>query len=491
MTQSSDSSTLLYRFLGGTVYTSIGTGIRIISGMVATKALAMYLPSSDFGNIVLIEIIAGFLRMISGFSIGVAAIRAITHAKRDEQNTIVDTVIVFRFVTLVLIAPVFLVSQRWVYRLFGEEPVEGLAFLILAFTLVLAYQTVLKQMLQGFFRFKHMALAELGASLLNVILLFILLIWLRAGLVGAVLARILSAGAACVFFYLSLPTKKGLSFRRTILSQMLHFSWPLQINEILTFIFSSFGTLVVATVMTPADVALFAVAWKIPSNIRRMFEAFRTVYFPNLSSLVTQGDYPRAQKMLNATLRSIAFLMTLATGVVFVFQREIILLFYSDQYLKIGPILVLAMLSLSISLVGYVLGNSTVAAGNSKAPPVSNIVNATFTVIGNLTMVPVMGINGAVLAGMIGSIATNPLNVWFLRRTGLIPRVMDYVKPLLFFGVLYGIFWWLQPETWLARLPLLLTFFVASFLFSIITLKDIRTIWNALRRVSKKAPKSV
>ena len=110
MTESSDGSTLLYRFLGGTVYTSIGTGLRIISGMVATKALAMYLPSSDFGHIVLIEIIAGFLRMVSGFSIGVAAIRALTHAKREEQNTIVDTVVIFRFVTVVLVAPVFLVS---------------------------------------------------------------------------------------------------------------------------------------------------------------------------------------------------------------------------------------------------------------------------------------------------------------------------------------------------------------------------------------------
>jgi len=306
---------------------------------------------------------------------------------------------------------------------------------------------------------------------------------MQTGLVGAVFARILTAGAACVLFYLSLPTMKGLSFRLGTLAPMLRFSWPLQVNEILTFVFGSFGTLVVATVMTPADVALLAVAGKIPSNIRRLYESFRTVYFPNLASLYTQGDRRRAQKMLDATLRGVAFLMTLATGSVFVFQREIILLLFSDQYLEIGPILVLMMLSATIGLVGNVLGNSTVAAGNSKAPPISNTVNTVFTVLGNLTLVPRFGVVGAPLASMIGRIITNPVNVWFLRKTGLVPRVIDYVKPTLLLGVLGGIAWWLQPESWIARLPFLLAFVVASFLLSIVTPRDIRTVWDSVARM--------
>jgi O-antigen/teichoic acid export membrane protein len=271
---------------------------------------------------------------------------------------------------------------------------------------------------------------------------------------------------------------------------MLRFSWPLQINQILTFIFNSFGTLMIATVMTPSDVALLGMASMIPRAFGKLYESFRTVYFPNLANLVTQGDYRRAQKMLNVTLRIVAFLMTLVTVLILAFQREIILLFYSDQYLEAGPIFVLMMLATTIGLVGNVLGNSTVAAGNSKAPPVSNTVNTTFTVLGNLTLVPLFGITGAVLARIIGNTATNPVNVWFLRKTGLIPRVMDYVKPVLLCGAICGVFWWLQPEAWFARLPLLLAFVIASFLFSIVTLKDIHTMWNSLGRIwGQRLPK--
>jgi O-antigen/teichoic acid export membrane protein len=243
--------------------------------------------------------------------------------------------------------------------------------------------------------------------------------------------------------------------------------------------------------MTPADVALLAIAGKIPTNFQRMYAAFRTVYFPNMSSLLAQGDYRRAQKMLNATLRGVAFLMTLCTVLAFVFQREIILVFYSEQYLGTGMIFVLLMLATTIDMSTYVLGNSTVAAGNSKAPAVVNTLNTIITVCGNLTLVPLLGTVGAVLTRIITRAMTNPVNVWFLRTTGLIPRVLDYVKPIALFGILYALFLWLQPTSWLARLPFLLVFIVASFLLSIVTLRDIRVLWNSLIQIWGKRLRKV
>ncbi len=483
MSQSPDSTNLIRRFLGGTLYTGAGTGLRILSGIIATKVLATYLPRSEFGVVILIELIASFLRMVSGLSIGVAAIRTLTDADEAEQKIIVDTVVLFRLATFVLVSLVFLVVQPWVYRLFGKEPVEGLTLPILAFTLALAYQTVLKQMLQGFFRFKEMALIELGASLLNLSLLALFLIVLDWGMLGAVWSRILSTATAGLLFYLFLPTRKGLAFRRDALRGMLRFSWPLQVNQILTFVFNSFGTLVVATVMTPADVALLSVAAKIPTNIRRLYESFRTVYFPNLSGLIMQGDRRRAQRMLNVTLRGVAFAMTLLTVLVLIFQREIILILYSEQYLGIGVLLVLSMLSTTIGLVGNVLGNSTVAAGDPKAPAVSNTVNTAVTVVGNLTLVPLLGVLGAAWAGILGRAVANPVNVWFLRRTGLAPRVMDYVKPIALFGLLYGLFWLLQPQAWYIRLLFLPAFLLPSLALRLVTLDDARTLWRSLKRL--------
>jgi O-antigen/teichoic acid export membrane protein len=485
MAETSDN-TLASRFIGGTIYTGLGTGLQIFSGIVATKILTVFLPSSDFGIFILMELVASFLAMFSDFRLGTAAICELADAQAEEQRVIVDTVTIFRLATVLLITPLFFAAQQWVYKLLGGESVGNLAFLIPAFTLVEAYRRVLKELLQGFFRFKQMAIIELGASILRVISLAVMLIWLKTGLVGAVLAYLVATGTTCVLFYVALPTKKGLSFRYYTLVRMLRFSWPLQINEILTFIFSSFGTLVVATLMTPAAVASLTVASRIPSNLIRLYHSFRVVYFPNLVGLISRGDRRRAQKMLNATLRLIAFLMSLASVVALIFQKEIILLFFSEQYLAVGPVFVLMMLSLTISLAGYQLGYSTVAAGDSRAPAISNVVNAAVTVISNLTLIPRLGISGAVLANIAGAVVTNPISVWFLRRTGLIPRVMNYVKPILLFVTIYGAFWWLQPERLPVRLLFLLAFVIGSFLLRIVTPHDVYGLGNILMSIWAK-----
>ncbi len=482
MSKSSDYK-LLYGLLGGTVYTSMATAIRIVSGIAGVKILTVYLPSSDFGTAALIELVATFLRMMGDFNVGISAIRSLGSAGRENQRVIIDTVIVFRFVTAILIGILFLFTQPLVYKLFGQSPVENLAVLILGFMFVLAYQKILKELLQGMFRFKQMAFIELGSSVLNVLLIAAFVVWFHMGLVGAVLAQIISIGAACVAYYVAIPTKKGLGFNVGTMKGLLHFGWALQLNDILTYVFSSFGTFTVAAVMTPSDVALLDVASKIPTNVRRFYESFRTVYFPNLSNLIMQGERERAQKVLDMTVRGLSFVMVLGTVIMMVFQRELILFFFSEKYLAIEPIFTLSMLSTAIGLIGNILGNSTVAAGNSKAPATSNVVNTTVTVVSNLVLVPPFGIMGATIATMLGRLTTNPLNVWFLRRAGFHPKTMDYVKPLALFGALYALYWWLSPESWALRLLFLPAFFIGSFALSIITVEDVRILWNSFDRI--------
>jgi O-antigen/teichoic acid export membrane protein len=479
MTSESNKTEILNQFLTGTLYSGVGTGLRIVSGVIATKILATYLSSSDFGYVILIEIIAAFLGMLSRFSIGIAAIRSLSH-HNISQNHIVDTVVIFQLFSVVLVGLLFFVLQPWVFRLFGEEPIKNLSLIIFIFGFLLSFQSVLKSLLQGFFRFKQMAVIELGVSVLNVTLLVIFLIWFQSGFFGAVFANLLSVGSACILYYLSIPSKKGISFKVSTMKTLLSFSWPLQINEIFTFVFQSFGTIFVASVMTPTDVAMLAIATKIPNNVRRLYESFRTVYFPNLSNLILTGDYLSAQKVLNSTLRIISFIMVFVTGFIYVFQKELTLFFFSEQYLENSHIMVLASLSLSIGLIGNIMGNSTVAAGNSMAPPITNVINTVVTVVSNLIFVPVVGIAGAVISSILGRLITTPVNIWFVRKSELHPKIMDFVKPFALFITLSIIVGMLQPESWIGRFPFLIIYVVAGFFLSIVTKSEILTLWNVI-----------
>jgi O-antigen/teichoic acid export membrane protein len=110
-------------------------------------------------------------------------------------------------VTIILIVLVFLATQDWIYWLLGEKkPGDNLALAIGLYTFALAFQIVLRQMLQGFFRFRQMALIEVAGGILTLTMLAVLLIWFQVGLIGAIYARTFGILVAWVY-YLAAFTK--------------------------------------------------------------------------------------------------------------------------------------------------------------------------------------------------------------------------------------------------------------------------------------------
>lgn len=271
------------------------------------------------------------------------------------------------------------------------------------------------------------------------------------------------------------PSKR-LQFDRAHLAKIIHFGWPLQVNDVLNFVFSNMGSLTVAAFLGPAEVALLSVAGKVPTMIYKLYESFRSVYLPNLTKLLADGDQRRAHQLLNTSLRLTSFVTALGALVAAIWSREIITLLFSQQYLPSATAFVLLMAAVNISLAGNVLGTSLVGAGDSKGPVIANIVTAGVNLLTNLTLIPLLGVNGAALASSAGSLVANPVNVWLLRRRKIWPNVMAYLKPLLVFAAFWALAAYLQPFSWVYRTLLLPLFFVACYLLSVFTLQDIQSI---------------
>jgi O-antigen/teichoic acid export membrane protein len=114
------------------------------------------------------------------------------------------------------------------------------------------------------------------------------------------------------------------------------------------------------------------------------------------------------------------------------------------------------------------------------APPITNVINTVVTVVSNLIFVPVVGIAGAVISSILGRLITTPVNIWFVRKSELHPKIMDFVKPFALFITLSIIVGMLQPESWIGRFPFLIIYVVAGFFLSIVTKSEILTLWNVI-----------
>ena len=154
------------------------------------------------------------------------------------------------------------------------------------------------------------------------------------------------------------------------------------------------------------------------------------------------------------------------------FQKEIVRLLFSERYLESAPAFPLLMANLGLMNIGNILGATLVAVNQADKPVKINIVATITNVFGNLIMIPLYGVMGAVYATIISSCATNPFIIWFLKKANVKVEATQYIKPILAFGVCSVMFFIFKPESMMAKLFLIVLFLCICFILSVVRRND-------------------
>lgn len=446
----------------------------MVLGLLGTMVAARYLPAEAFGAFVLVQVVASFLTQVSSFGLDLSIAKFITSTEDERhKRKLINTAIHFRLFTILVVSLLTLIARPVLPTLFGSSLLPNLAIFVPLLFLLESSSGLLKSVLQGFFLFKRIGISDFMASLFNFLLIVVFLLSLDRGAMGLVYARVISLSLSCAFLYFSTPIKKQLEFHFNILKEVLAFGFPLQINDILSFIFSRIDTLIIGALLGPADIAYYEIARKIPDSLAHLYEAFRSVYFPFMSRLFALGERKKAAQMLNHSTRLISFVSILGALIVLVFGNDVISLLFSEKYLPSVPAFVLLMIALNVSLIGNVLGTSLVAVGDSNKPAIINAAHTAVSLASNLIFIPIFGIVGAALARLAGTSAANPLNVLFLQRREVDVRVRGYLKPILVFGTCLLLVLLLKPTTFLQKASVIPLFILPCVLLSVITGEDL------------------
>ncbi len=479
---------LLSHFVKGTVSIGLGKALAMVLGLAGAMISSRCLAAEDLGQYFLILLIAEFLVQISGFGLFMALPRFIA-AEKDEQSLgrLVNTALGFQLGVIVVVGLLAVLLRAPLAALFGSSPVAGLVLFV---PLVFFLQSALRlsqSALQGFLRWSRIGASDAITGVTRFVLIVALVGALRAGLLGLMAAEIGAQVGALAFAYIGIPVRKRIEIDPDVLNKMLRFGFPLQINDILTIIFSRIDTLIVGVLLGPANVAYYEIARKVPGMVSQVYIAFRQVYFPLFSELSLSGERERASRLLNTSTRLVSFITALGVLIAALFGREIMILLFSERYLASATAFTLLMVGLNLSLIGYTLGISLVAVGDTNKPPLINIAHTAVSLVGNLTLIPALGIGGAALAGLAGSTVTNPLNVFFLRRRGIDVRVGGYLKPVAILSAHVAAVSVLQPVTLGQRGLFVATFLAVSLLLSVVTLDEIARLLAMIRPALRRS----
>jgi O-antigen/teichoic acid export membrane protein len=482
------ADTLVSRFVKGTISTGLGKLSTMILSLTSTMIVTRHLPAEDFGMFVLIMVVVNFLAQVSTFGLGISLPRFVAGTKDEKQRRkLVNTALYFRLFTIMVVSLLALPLRTQIAALFGSPVLPRLAVFIPLLFFLQSSTSLSQSALQGFFLFKRIGVGDFIASSSNLLFTWVFVLLLRRGLVGLAYAKAISLSMSLAFVYYSIPIRKKIEFHPYALREMLVFGLPLQVNDILSLVFSRIDTVIIGILLGPAGVGYYEVARRIPEYIRQGYEAFRSVYFPLMSGLFMSGEKKRATQVLNNSTRLVSFGTITATLIALLFGKELFVLVFSEQYSRSVPAFILLMVSLNIGLIGYTLGISIVAVGDSDKPVIVNIVHVIASLVGNLVFIPPFGITGAALASVAGIIPTNPLDVLLLRRRDVHVRAREYLKPILIFAVhAIGVLL-LRPTTFPQKILVMMSFLFVSVFLSVITAGDLNALLAGAKPTLHKA----
>ena len=467
------------RIVASTISLGTFSVINSALGLIGTIILARYLAPQDYGILILISVLVTFLSQISTFGLETAVPWFIAGSTGESsKERYFGTAIVLRLVTIVVTSLVAWFGGPWLRMLFGQSLLPQYIIYVPFLFALDSLRALLRSTLQGYLLFVRMGVTDSILSFSKLVFYAILIFVIHPPLYGFLIASSLSTILACLYAILSIPIRKKIAFQVEALKELIRFGYPLQVNDILHFIYSRIDTVAVAAFLGPADIALYEVARKIPDNLRSFFDPFSSVYYPFIAKRYQLQGRQNASPFLNDAVRFVAFVTLLGTAIAVLFGRDILQLVFTNKYSAAAPFFVILMLNLSVALVSNVMGTTLVATGDSQKPMIINVFNAIASWAGSLLLVPKFGLMGAAVANTVGTLVAYPLNRFFLRRR-IDLKDAPYLKPFILFTAWGVLVYIINPGSFLMKVALLIVFLAASAILSIITKQDIQLLFES------------
>lgn len=446
-----------------------GSAATIVLLFIETIFAARVLPQADFGVYVLLITNVSFWVMILDFGLKTSLTQILASSDRAKQLGLLSTSLIFRVVIISVFGVAFWLVQGFFFK---EAALAGLAPLIPVLLLVMSFDELLYGLLQGLQKYKALAISQFIRSIARLMITVLLLSVFNLGALGLVYSWLISYLISVTWQLFVLPDTYTFRFHRPLFSEVFRFGLPIYLGRFFWFTSIRVNIFLLAFFLGPAAIAIFDVASRIPQAVQRFVDSYIAVYFPSVTSLLSDSNTLEAQDMFNKSLRLLSFFLGLGVLFITLFQKEIIVLLFSEKYAASAPIFSLIMLALHIINLVTIMGFTLTAAGYPWRSLAQDALKAVVIVLANALLIPRLGVTGAAVASVIAAYVTIPFTAWLLGRSGVKTQFLPIVMQTSLLLTGYLLSYALQPDALFTKLSILLVFVLLNVALSYIRLED-------------------
>ena len=372
-----------------TLILSIGTFLPNLASFITLPILTGYLTHREMGTYDLIIIMESLFLPTVTFQIQTAAFRFLIDARGDLKKVkeIVTSITAFT-------VPISLAALIVLYMFLGNVD-STVRLLICLYFLMDQLVNVARQICRGLNDNLVYSISAIISSLGKMIFAVVCVYWMRAGLLGTVIALFMSVLFSFVYLVFSAKLYRYISltaFSKDKLTEMLTYSWPMVPNCMSSWVMRVSDRLVVNFFMGVEAYAVYAVANKIPSLLNIAQNTFTMAWQENATVVSKDKD---ASEYYSSMFRVMFDLMAGFFGILIAVTPILFKLLirgdYEAAYYQI-PILFMGMFFYSMSMF---LGGIYVAYKESKSVGVTTTAAAACNLIVDIATIRWIGLYAA------------------------------------------------------------------------------------------------
>lgn len=237
--------------------------------------------------------------------------------------------------------------------------------------------------------------------------------------------------------------------KRSIMKTILKFSVPISLASIVAAINRNIDTVTVINgVKTLLENQMFGTVEMITAEATRLYGilsgkidmliglptalnvAFATALVPTISEAIAKNDIKTAKRRIGFSIRTTLLIaLPCAIGMAVLAEPILLLLFPNAMAVEAPVLLQLSSFVVIFTLINQTLGGALQGLGKVMIPAISLACGALVKVIINVTLIPIIGINGAPIGSIACVLTAMIIELYFLHKNKKLD--LDYTQSLI------------------------------------------------------------
>jgi len=394
-----EETTKTGQFAKDTAVTFTARVLSLVLGIATSITIARLLGPEGKGIYTMAALLPSLVVTFGNLGIGPATVYYVARKQHRRQEILGNNLLLG-----VLIGTIGALAGLIMILFFRQSIFPGVApgylFLALLMIPVNIFFSYVNYILLGTQHIKEFNLSSILHAALFLIFIVLALWGLRAGVMGALAAGVISwfLVDVAVFFWARRATC-GISFHvnPSYIKQALAYGIKAHLGNILGFLNYRVDMFFVNGFLDPLAVGFYSIGVGFVEKLWLISHAASTVLFPRVAG---ETDEQRRKEFTPLVARTVLWITALGALVIFFLSRWIVLLLYSKAFLpSVRPLQILLPGIVALS-VGRVLANDVAGRGRVMLNNYAGLVTVATNVILNILWIPRYGIAGAAWASM-------------------------------------------------------------------------------------------